>query len=94
MLSQLYRLKKRCVVIPKQIRYGESNDGQVELARQWAELGMAILCLDVEGLEAAIAQCRRTSFTFRVFPSLGQRLVADMGLGAESHPPLRASVAR
>src|SRR5688572_4083628 len=50
MLSTLYRLKKPTLVIPKQIRYGEANDGQVELAVKWAELGMAVLCMDVKNL--------------------------------------------
>jgi UDP-N-acetylglucosamine transferase subunit ALG13 len=80
MLSMLYRLKKPCVVIPKQIRYGESNDGQVELGRKWAELGMGILCLEVDQLEAAIARCRRATFTFPQFPLVGHALLAAMGL--------------
>lgn len=54
MLSMLYGLKKKCVVVPKQIRYGEANDGQVELARKWQELGIGVLCLDVNELSNAI----------------------------------------
>src|SRR3954469_7256135 len=30
MLSMLYRMRKPCVVIPKQVRYGAANDHQVE----------------------------------------------------------------
>jgi len=78
MLSMLYNLRKPAIVIPKQIRYGEANDGQVELARKWGELGMALLCLDVEGIADAIARCRRTRFTFPVFPRLGENLLAEM----------------
>lgn len=74
MLSLLYRLRKPTIIIPKQIRYGEANDGQVELARKWAELGMGILCMNVENLEAAIIECRRTKFQYPAFPSLGLRL--------------------
>src|SRR4051794_3225074 len=35
MTAMLYRLRKKCVIIPKQKRYGEANDLQVELARKW-----------------------------------------------------------
>jgi UDP-N-acetylglucosamine transferase subunit ALG13 len=49
MLSLLYRLRKPTIIVPKQVRYGEANDGQVELAKKWAELGMGILYrMDVE----------------------------------------------
>jgi UDP-N-acetylglucosamine transferase subunit ALG13 len=80
MLSMLYRLQKPCVVVPKQMRYGEANDGQVELARKWGELKMGILCLDVNELEAAIEQCRRESWMFPQIPSLGEGLRGDMKL--------------
>lgn len=74
MLSRLYRLKKKTIVIPKQIRYGEANDGQVELAVKWDELGMAILCMEVGDLEAKINRCRDTEFRFPSFSSLGNSL--------------------
>jgi len=74
MLSRLYRLKKRTLVIPKQIRYGESNDGQVELARKWADLGMAVLCMDVKDVETKIQECRTGTFQFPQFPKLGMNL--------------------
>src|SRR5262245_10491434 len=64
MLSMLFRMRKPAVVIPKQIRYGESNDGQVELARKWGEIGSAILCMDVEGIGEAIDRCRATQLIF------------------------------
>ena len=79
MLSMLYRLKKRAVVIPKQIRYGEANDGQVELALKWGELGMAVLCLEVGDLERSIQQCRDQAPRFPAFPSLGAHLRKTMG---------------
>lgn len=74
MLSMLYRLKKKAVVIPKQIRYGEANDGQVELARKWGQLGMATFCLDVNDLESAIETCRKSHPVFPNFPSLGRNI--------------------
>lgn len=74
MLSRLYRLKKRAIVIPKQMRYGEANDGQVELAVKWGELGMALLCMDVKDLEASIRECRIKEFSFPIFKQLGQTL--------------------
>jgi UDP-N-acetylglucosamine transferase subunit ALG13 len=74
MLSRLYRLRKKTVVIPKQVRYGEANDGQVELAEKWAELGMATLCMDVADLEAKIEECRSKDFTFSKFSKLGETL--------------------
>lgn len=79
MLSMLYRLKKRAVVIPKQIRYGESNDGQVELAEKWGELGMAIYLKDVEGLSGAIEKCRLFTPNFPRFPSVGHDLLRRLG---------------
>jgi UDP-N-acetylglucosamine transferase subunit ALG13 len=74
MLSQLYRLKKPAIVIPKQIRYGEANDGQVELALKWAELKMAVLCLDVNELEAKIQEAKTFAFQWPTLPSLGAYL--------------------
>ncbi len=74
MLSRLYRLKKKTIVIPKQIRYGEANDGQVELAVKWAELGMAVLCMDIKDLRAKIEECRLVKFSFPQFARLGENL--------------------
>lgn len=80
MLSMLYRLQKPCIVIPKQMRYGEANDGQVELARKWGELQMGVLCMDVNELEAAIEACRQKVWSFPQLPSLGEGLRNDMKL--------------
>ncbi len=80
MLSMLYRLQKPCVVIPKQMRYGEANDGQVELARKWGELQMGILCMDVAALESAIEECRSRQWVFPQIPSLGDGLRTDLKL--------------
>lgn len=80
MLSRLYRLKKKAIVIPKQIRYGEANDGQVELAVKWAELGMAVLCMDVNELEQKIEFCRQSALSFPDFPKLGDSLQKDFSL--------------
>lgn len=84
MLSMLYRRKKKAVCIPKQIRYGEANDGQVELARKWGELGLCELCLDVKELAPAIERCRKRSFEFRSFPSLGKHFAEKFGLNAKA----------
>lgn len=78
MLSMLYRLKKPAVVCPKQIRYGEANDMQVQLAKRWAELGMAILCLDVKDLGVRIDRARTHQFVFPTFPSLGSALAKEL----------------
>ncbi|MCB0418228.1 MAG: hypothetical protein H6617_06690 [Bdellovibrionaceae bacterium] len=90
MLSMLYGLKKKCVVVPKQIRYGEANDGQVELARKWQELGIGVLCLDVNELSNAIEKCRRLDPVFPVFPALGRSLrkclAPHLPKGYESEP--------
>jgi UDP-N-acetylglucosamine transferase subunit ALG13 len=80
MLSMLYRLQKPCIVIPKQMRYGEANDGQVELARKWSELEMGVLCMDVNNLEAAIEECRQKNWAFPQIPALGESLRSDMKL--------------
>ena len=80
MLSSLYRLKKPCIVVPKQMRYGESNDGQVELAKKWGELEMAVLCMDVNELEAAIETCRQKSWMFPQMPALGDTMRGDLDL--------------
>ncbi len=80
MLSMLYRLQKPCVVVPKQMRYGEANDGQIELAKKWGELKMGILCLDVNELEAAIEECRIKHPQFPIMPSLGEGLRTDLDL--------------
>ncbi len=85
MLSMLYRLGKKAVIIPKQMRYGEANDGQVELAQKWGQLGLGILCMDVDKLESAIQQCRSRSFQSPQFEALGQHL--KQSLGAYLEPP-------
>ncbi len=71
MLSQLYEMQKPTVVVPKQIRYGEANNSQVELALKWAELNMGVLCMDVTQIKEAIISCREKQFTFPKFRSLG-----------------------
>jgi UDP-N-acetylglucosamine transferase subunit ALG13 len=81
MLSRLYRLRKKTLVIPKQVRYGEANEGQVELAVKWAGLGMATLCMDVKDLESKIIECRKTEFSFPTFPRLGESLEVVLGQG-------------
>jgi|688.fasta_scaffold297310_3 UDP-N-acetylglucosamine transferase subunit ALG13 len=74
MLSQLYQYKKPTIIVPKQVRYGEANDSQVELAVKWAELGMGILCMDVKKIRNAIEKCRQQSFSFPEFRPLGKFL--------------------
>jgi UDP-N-acetylglucosamine transferase subunit ALG13 len=91
MLSMLYRMRKPCVVIPKQIRYGEANDGQVELAMKWGELGMGVLCLDVKELESAIERARKFEFQYPRFPSLGEHLYRRLGLADRRQPAISAS---
>ena len=78
MLSTLYRLRKGAVVVPRQVRYGAPSDEQVELSVKWAKLGMAILCLEVDGLEAAIEQARDFRFRFPELPALGKTLLEDV----------------
>lgn len=85
MLSMLYNLKKPSIICPKQIRYGESNDGQVELGRKWSELGMGILSMDVEGIGAAIEQSRHYPFKFPEFPSLGRTLAQMLSSDTACH---------
>ncbi len=80
MLSLLYRLQKPCIVIPKQMRYGEANDGQVELAKKWGELQMGVLCMDVNDLEGAIEACRQKNWLFPQLPALGEELKSDLNL--------------
>lgn len=80
MLSLLYRFQKPCIVVPKQMRYGEANDGQVELARKWAELQMGVLCMDVNDLEGAIEACRQKNWLFPQLPALGDGLRSDLKL--------------
>lgn len=74
MTAMIHRLKKPSVIIPKQQRYGESNDLQVELARKWGEVGMGVLCMDVENLEQAIIECRNRTFHFPEYKKLGRHL--------------------
>ena len=74
MLSQLYQQRKPTIIVPKQKRYGEANDSQVELAVKWAELGMGILCMDVDKIETAILECRNKLFSFPEFPKIGNYL--------------------
>jgi UDP-N-acetylglucosamine transferase subunit ALG13 len=79
MTAMLYRLRKKAIIIPKQKRYGEKNDLQVELARKWGQLGMGEFILDVGDLEAAIRRCRKQEYQFPRFASLGQHLTGILG---------------
>jgi len=74
MLSQLYQFERPTIIVPKQVRYGEANDSQVELAVKWAELGMGVLCMDVDRIEEAIKECRKRKFEFPKFPKIGEFL--------------------
>ncbi len=77
--SMLYQLKKPNVIIPKQRRYGEPNDLQVELAEKWAELEMTVLCMDVNHLEEALLKAKSFLFQFPEFPMLGNEVRKIIG---------------
>jgi UDP-N-acetylglucosamine transferase subunit ALG13 len=79
MTAMINLFRKPSVIIPKQRRYGEANDLQVELAKKWGALGMGILCMNVEDLEASIEKARETKFNFPQFPALGDHLRKLMG---------------
>ena len=80
MTAMLCRLKKKCIIIPKQKRYGEMNNLQVELGRKWGELGAGEFLLDVERLEEIIIKVRATEYSFPTFPALGLEIQRIMGL--------------
>ena len=84
MTAMIHRLKKRSVIIPKQRRYGEPNDLQVELALKWKELEMGVVILDVEDLDAAIENCRQKTPHFPEFPKLGSHLNSVLKLDPPS----------
>jgi UDP-N-acetylglucosamine transferase subunit ALG13 len=79
MLSLCYELRKKVVVVPKQKRYGESNDGQVELGRRWCEIGLGTFCLDLADLKAAIETARHAEVVRANFPSLGKTMKELVG---------------
>lgn len=79
MLSMLYRLKKKVIIVPKQARYGEANNGQVELAQKWDELGMGLLCMDVHDLHKMIKRSETFTPVFPTFPSIGKSLLNEWG---------------
>lgn len=76
MLSLCYEMQKRTVVVPKQRRYGEANDGQVELGKRWCEIGLGIFCPDVNELAAAIEKARHHEMGRAEFPALGIRILS------------------
>lgn len=78
MLSMLFRLRKKAIIIPKQIRYGEANDSQVELAKKWGELKMGLLCMDVTELPLAVRAVRDFTPEFPQFPKLGKHLSCQL----------------
>ena len=80
MTAMLCRLQKKCIIIPKQKRYGEMNNLQVELAQKWGELGMGEYILDVEHLDATIQKVRRTHYRFPTFPKIGLEVKRIIGL--------------
>ncbi len=79
MLSRLYQLKKKVIIVPKQARYGEANNGQVELAQKWDELGMGILCMDVKDLAKMIQRAKEFTPQFPHFSSIGSYLLQEWG---------------
>ncbi len=76
MLSLVHLHRKPCVIVPRQRRYGHPSDEQVPLSRKWSELGMGILCLDVDHLERSLLECRSRQFVFPTFPALGDTIRA------------------
>ena len=82
MTAMLWKLRRPSIIIPKQSRYGESNNLQVELAVKWGEVGMGILCMDVENLEASIEKAKTFPFKFPEYPKLGTHLRSIMGYGS------------
>lgn len=80
MTAMLCRLQKKCIIVPKQMRYGEMNNLQVELAEKWGSLGMGECLLDVKGLEAAILKVRATEYSFPKFPKLGVEVQKILGI--------------
>jgi len=79
-LSRLYVHKKKVVVVPKQKKYGEANDSQVELAKKWEQIGLGVLCLDLNELEAAIEKAKSLTFRHPQIPSLGETLCQSLSL--------------
>ncbi len=83
MTAMLYRMKKPSVIIPKQKRYGEPNDLQIELARKWGSLKTGVLCMNVEDLQASIEQARSFQYEWPEFPRLGDYLREQLQLPKE-----------
>lgn len=81
MTAMLWKLRRPCIIIPKQKRYGEANNLQVELAEKWAQIGMGILCMDVENIGPSIEKAKTFHFRFPEFPQIGKYLRSAMGYG-------------
>lgn len=54
---------KRTIVVPRLARYGEHvDDHQMELAKQFHDLGLVYVCLDVDQLPQALQEVEGRSF--------------------------------
>lgn len=80
MTAMLCRLQKKCIIIPKQKRYGEMNNLQVELAKKWGELGVGEFVLDVGDIEEAINRAKKKTYHYPKFPKLGAEIQRILGL--------------
>lgn len=69
---------KRVVAVPRLARFGEHvDDHQVEIVRQFGEMGLIEPCFDVEGLPEAYA--RALAGDYKSYHSNTEGFIADLG---------------
>lgn len=71
------KLGKRVVAVPRLAKFGEHvDDHQVEIVRQFAEMGLIEPCYDPDGLAEAYRFA--LSKSYRAYESNSERFVADL----------------
>ena len=69
---------KRVVAVPRLARFGEHvDDHQVEIVRQFSEMGLIEPCYDAEGLPEAYA--RALAGSYKPYRSNTEGFIADLG---------------
>ena len=71
------KLGKKVLAVPRRAEHGEHvDDHQIELVRQFAELGLIESCLDTDRLAVAYARLRETSY--RSYQSNSANFMSDL----------------
>lgn len=72
------KLGKKVIAVPRRVEYGEHvDDHQIELVKQFAQMGLIESCLEMDQLAATYDKLCRTSY--RSYQSNSANFISDVG---------------